>query len=48
MLPDLPAMFVSGYADAAVRERLGSGTADIVQKPIRVKELHERIQALIG
>jgi hypothetical protein len=48
IVPDLPALFVSGYADEAVLERLRPGNAEILQKPIRVKDLHERIQALIG
>jgi CheY-like chemotaxis protein len=48
IVPDLPALFVSGYADEAVLERLRPENAEILQKPIRVKDLHERIQALIG
>jgi two-component system cell cycle sensor histidine kinase/response regulator CckA len=48
IVPGVPALFVSGYADEAVLERLRPGNAEILQKPIRVKDLHERIQALIG
>jgi PAS domain S-box-containing protein len=44
--PDLPVLFMSGYADNRCRERLPAD-AEVLEKPFRAQELLERIRRVL-
>ncbi|HEX9887288.1 MAG TPA: response regulator [Longimicrobiales bacterium] len=49
ILPDVPALFVSGYAnDSTLDEHLRPESGEFLRKPIELNELRERVRALIG
>ncbi len=48
MRPRLPAILMSGYADAALRQRLDTAGAGFLAKPYRQAELVAAVQALAG
>lgn len=42
-----PVILVSGYSEFSEEEVLGRGAAGLLQKPIRAKELLERVHAIL-
>jgi two-component system cell cycle sensor histidine kinase/response regulator CckA len=46
--PDLPAVLVSGYAEAQLREAVGSLHAAFLSKPYSLRDLADRVAALAG
>jgi CheY-like chemotaxis protein len=47
MVPDLPVLVASGFAESQARERLGDApVAGFIKKPLRLEQLKETIEAI--